>query len=81
MEGGGTEKKTRDEAKGAKAEGQLEDKQLAHLGAQLREMYDDLVQEPVPDRLLALLDDLDKAADAGEGDRSAQKRQDDRESE
>lgn len=35
-------------------------KQLqAHIGSQLRQMFDEVVQEPIPDRLQRLLADLD----------------------
>lgn len=32
----------------------------AHLGDRLREFYDSILSEPVPDRLTALLDELEK---------------------
>lgn len=35
-------------------------KQLqAHIGSQLRQLFDEVVQEPIPDRLQRLLADLD----------------------
>lgn len=32
----------------------------AHIGRQLRAMFDEVAQEPIPDRFLQLLNDLDK---------------------
>ncbi len=32
----------------------------AHIGRQLRAVYDEIVQEPVPDRFLQLLDELER---------------------
>ena len=34
----------------------------AHIGRQLRSIYDAVVQQPVPDRFLELLDKLDEAS-------------------
>lgn len=38
----------------------LHPKLQAHLGRQLRAMYDEVAQEPIPDKLLQLLRQLDK---------------------
>ena len=38
----------------------LEPELQAHIGRQLRAMYNEVVNEPVPDRLLQLLQDLDR---------------------
>lgn len=46
------------------ASGRLEEAQLDHIGVELRAMYDALLREPVPARLLDLLAELDAAADA-----------------
>jgi hypothetical protein len=37
----------------------LEPKLQAHIGRQLRQLYDQMVSEPVPDRFKALLDRLE----------------------
>ena len=34
-----------------------------HIGRQLRAMFDDVAQEPVPDRFLQLLKDLEQSGD------------------
>lgn len=41
---------------GASVQMQVQD----HIGRQLRAVYDDLLSQPVPDRFLELLDQLDK---------------------
>lgn len=46
-------------------------KQLqAHIGSQLRQMFDEVVQEPIPDRFQRLLADLDETEKA-DGNRIA----------
>jgi hypothetical protein len=40
----------------------------AHIGRQLRAVYDDVANEPVPDRFLRLLRELDKKRDAARDD-------------
>lgn len=42
------------------SEGALEPELQAHIGRQLRAMYNEVVNEPVPDRLLLLLQDLER---------------------
>jgi len=42
------------------AEPQLDPSMQAHIGAQLRALYEKLVDEPVPDRFLKLLEDLER---------------------
>ena len=37
----------------------------ARIGEQLRAMYDSLVEEPVPDRIVALLGRLDRTGEGG----------------
>lgn len=34
-----------------------------HIGQELRAMYDEVLQQPIPDRFLELLEALDKKAD------------------
>jgi hypothetical protein len=38
-----------------------------HIGRQLRAVYDDVLNQPVPDRLLELLEELDRGKKDGEG--------------
>lgn len=38
-----------------------------HIGRQLRAVYDDVLNQPVPDRLLELLDQLDREKKGREG--------------
>jgi hypothetical protein len=45
---------------GASVQMQVQD----HIGRQLRAVYDDLLSQPVPDRFLELLDQLDKGQTA-----------------
>lgn len=45
---------------GASVQMQVQD----HIGRQLRAVYDDLLSQPVPDRFLELLDQLDKGPEA-----------------
>ncbi len=40
----------------------------AHIGRQLRTVYDSVANEPVPDRFLRLLRELDKKRDMPRGD-------------
>ncbi len=42
------------------ASGGLESDLQAHIGRQLRAVYDEVVNEPVPDRFLKLLQELDR---------------------
>ena len=51
---------------GASVQMQVQD----HIGRQLRAVYDDLLSQPVPDRFLELLDQLDrgKPQEAGSSD-------------
>jgi hypothetical protein len=35
----------------------------AHIGRHIREMFDEVAQEPIPDHLLRLLKDLDRSGD------------------
>ena len=35
----------------------------AHIGRQVRAMFDEIAEEPVPDHLLKLLNDLDKSGE------------------
>ncbi len=44
----------------AALDGALEPELQAHIGRQLRAMYNEVVNEPVPDRLLKLLQELEK---------------------
>ena len=46
-------------AKGSKTEAALDQTLQAHIGRQLRAMYDEVIQEPVPDRFLQLLEGLE----------------------
>lgn len=39
---------------------QLETKVQAHIGGQLRQLYDQMISEPIPDRFTVLLDQLEK---------------------
>ncbi|MFC6200052.1 NepR family anti-sigma factor [Ponticaulis profundi] len=41
------------------------------LGDQLKRMYDDVVQEAVPDDFMKLLEDADKAGGGADSDKSA----------
>ncbi|MEQ9643237.1 MAG: NepR family anti-sigma factor [Alphaproteobacteria bacterium] len=50
-----------------KAGSELGAPQQAAIGAKLRNMFDDLVNEPVPDHLMDLLAQLDAAEDDAEG--------------
>ena len=45
----------------------LDDGSQKRIGDQLRAMYDELMQQPVPDRFRDLLDQLDKKNGAKEG--------------
>ena len=36
-----------------------------HIGSQLKQMYDEVVEEPVPDKLRALLDELERKQGKG----------------
>lgn len=56
---------------GASVQMQVQD----HIGRQLRAVYDDLLSQPVPDRFLELLDQLDKTKPEGTTDAVAQARQ------
>ena len=53
----------------------LDERLQAHIGVQLKSMYDSYLNEPIPDRLVELLEKLDQvsktgdAADRGESDR------------
>lgn len=47
-----------DMAEDTGVEPRLSDDSQAFIGLRLRELYDDVVAEPVPDRLLRLLDQL-----------------------
>ena len=38
-----------------------------HIGRQLRAVYDDVLNQPVPDRLLELLEELDREKKGREG--------------
>jgi len=55
----------RGERAGKRADGSLPEnvsKQLhAHIGSQLRQMFDEVVQEPIPDKLKQLLEDLEQS--------------------
>lgn len=44
--------------------GKLARSQQAHIGSQLRAMYDDLVRAPIPDHLMELLNKVDQASSA-----------------
>jgi hypothetical protein len=39
----------------------------AHIGGQLRQMFDEVVQEPIPDKLRRLLEDLEQSAPSRNG--------------
>ena len=39
----------------------------AHIGRQLKAMYDDVVKQPIPDRIRELLEQLDKGTSAASG--------------
>ena len=45
----------------------------AHIGNQLRQMFDEVVQEPIPDRLKRLLADLDDTEKSNEADGAAKR--------
>jgi len=53
------------------SEPKLDKVSQGRIGDQLRAMYDDLMQQPVPDRFKALLDQLDKAQSQGAGEKSS----------
>jgi hypothetical protein len=53
------------ETPGAKSGTGLNREIQAKIGQQLRAMYDDVVQEGVPDRFAELLQQLDKQSDEG----------------
>ncbi|WP_407923504.1 NepR family anti-sigma factor [Algihabitans albus] len=72
-------KATPDDSAKTTTSGQLEDSQLAHIGTELRRMYDGLVQEPVPDRLLELLKQLDSSETADGSKSSGLRSSDDQE--
>jgi hypothetical protein len=40
----------------------------AHIGKQLRDIYDSVVHQPIPDRFLALLNEIDQGATEGDED-------------
>ena len=42
---------------------------LGAFGEQLRRLYDDTVQEPIPDEMKDLLDQLEREEDEGDGKR------------
>jgi len=44
----------------------IDDKLQEHIGSQLKRLYDDALQEPVPDRFIELLDKLDNIPTPGE---------------
>lgn len=46
----------------------LDPKLQAHIGRQLRQLYDEMVSEPVPDRFRALLDQLGAKETEGSSD-------------
>jgi hypothetical protein len=48
------------------SEPKLDKLSQGRIGDQLRAMYDDLMQQPVPDRFKDLLDQLEKKASSGE---------------
>jgi hypothetical protein len=52
-----------------KSSGKLNREIQAELGQQLRRMYNDVVEEGVPDKFANLLAELDKPADLGGGDK------------
>lgn len=43
------------------ADASLDPALLAHIGRELRGLYDEIVEQPVPDRFLRLLEELDRA--------------------
>lgn len=48
--------------KGGGEEGELDARVQCEIGRQLRAFYDDVISEPVPDRFLELLQQLEKSA-------------------
>jgi hypothetical protein len=52
------------------SEPRLDKMSQGRIGDQLRAMYDDLMQQPVPDRFKDLLDQLDKAHAPKDGDKT-----------
>jgi hypothetical protein len=48
--------------KGGGEEGELDPRVQCEIGRQLRAFYDDVISEPVPDRFLELLQQLEKSA-------------------
>lgn len=77
-EGSGSEKPTieaeKSDVDGAKqmkpTDAKLARSQQSHIGSQLRQMYDGLVNEPIPDHLLKLLEQVDES-EAGSDDDGA----------
>jgi hypothetical protein len=57
--GGGTLKSSQPPAKASPEEGLAANLQ-AHIGRQLRAAFDEIAREPVPDRFLQLLKDLER---------------------
>lgn len=46
---------------------QLNEQAVRKIGAKLREQFEDVATEPVPDRFAALLEELDQASAGGKG--------------
>lgn len=53
-------KKEMNETAATEASARLDDDVMTTIGRKLRAAYDDILEEPVPDRFLNLLDELDK---------------------
>ena len=63
LTGGGSasgRKKSRRATSSALGRGSRADQATAQIGSRLRKMYDDVVDEPIPDEFKALLDQLDE---------------------
>ncbi len=56
-------------SKGLASDPKLDNDSQKRIGDQLRAMYDELMQQPVPDRFRDLLDQLDKKGSDKEGQR------------
>jgi Anti-sigma factor NepR len=51
----------------------LDDRLQAHIGSQLKSMYDSYLSAPIPDRLVELLERLDEVSRAGAADDRAER--------
>ncbi len=62
-------REVRSPAQGGGSRAQLEPRVQSALGRELRAIYDDVVSQPVPDRFVELLNQLDERESSDKGDK------------